>query len=169
MGLGFWSWNFQAKERVYHNFAEFPALLHFLTPPRPIVIDDSSWKNVAESFTIALTLTLGEYKSAIAPNFLGWTIFFSGISKRKATNLYIPRFFHKNVLQSWMTAPVWIFFWNTIPNLNKAFFNKCDCPFWECPEWVCNYSTCFIVLHSCWFQKFYNQKNLYSMQLAIYQ
>ena len=25
----------------------------------PIVIDDSSWKNTAESFTIALTLTLG--------------------------------------------------------------------------------------------------------------
>ena len=37
-------------------------------PPRPpIVIDDSSWKNVAESFTVALTLTLGGYKSAIAP------------------------------------------------------------------------------------------------------
>ena len=25
----------------------------------PIVIDDSSWKNAAESFTVALTLTLG--------------------------------------------------------------------------------------------------------------
>ena len=33
------------------------ALLHFRTPP--IVIDDSSWKNAAESFTVALTLTLG--------------------------------------------------------------------------------------------------------------
>ena len=43
------------------------ALLHFRTPP--IVIDDSSLKNTAESFTIALTLTLGGgYKSAIAPN-----------------------------------------------------------------------------------------------------
>ena len=31
-------------------------LLHFRTPP--IVIDDSSWKNAAESFTVALTLTL---------------------------------------------------------------------------------------------------------------
>ena len=41
------------------------ALLHFRTPP--IVIDDSSWKNAAESFTVALTLTLGEYESAIAP------------------------------------------------------------------------------------------------------
>ena len=28
---------------------------------------DSSWKNAAESFTVALTLTLGVYKSAIAP------------------------------------------------------------------------------------------------------
>ena len=27
--------------------------------PPPIVIDDSSWKNAAESFTVALTLTLG--------------------------------------------------------------------------------------------------------------
>ena len=43
------------------------ALLHFRTPP--IVIDDSSWKNVAESFTVALTLTLGGYESAIASVF----------------------------------------------------------------------------------------------------
>ena len=35
-------------------------LLHFRTPP--IVIDDSSWKNAAESFTVALTLTLGGTK-----------------------------------------------------------------------------------------------------------
>ena len=41
------------------------ALLHFRTPP--IVIDDSSWKNTAESFAVALTLTLGGYESAIAP------------------------------------------------------------------------------------------------------
>ena len=34
----------------------------------PIVIDDSSWKNAAESFTVALTLTLRGYEeSAIAP------------------------------------------------------------------------------------------------------
>ena len=34
---------------------------HYCTfvPPPPIVIDDSSWKNAAESFTVALTLTLG--------------------------------------------------------------------------------------------------------------
>ena len=32
------------------------ALLHFRTPP--FVIDDSLWKNAAESFTVALTLTL---------------------------------------------------------------------------------------------------------------
>ena len=44
------------------------ALLHSPPPvPRPIVIDDSSWKNAAESFTVALTLTLGGYESAIAP------------------------------------------------------------------------------------------------------
>ena len=36
-------------------------------PPHPIVIDDSSLKNAAESFTVALTLTLGGYESAIAP------------------------------------------------------------------------------------------------------
>ena len=40
-------------------------LLHFRTPP--IVTDDSSWKNAAESFAVALTLTLGGYESAIAP------------------------------------------------------------------------------------------------------
>ena len=34
----------------------YRALLHFRTPL--IVIDDSSWKNAAESFTVALTLTL---------------------------------------------------------------------------------------------------------------
>ena len=38
----------------------------------PFVIDDSSWKNAAESFTIALTLTLRGYKSAIAPHSIGW-------------------------------------------------------------------------------------------------
>ena len=39
--------------------------MDFRTPP--IVIDDSSLKNAAESFTVALTLTLGGYESAIAP------------------------------------------------------------------------------------------------------
>ena len=33
-----------------------------LYPPPPIIIDDSSWKNAAESFAIALTLTLGGMK-----------------------------------------------------------------------------------------------------------
>ena len=33
----------------------------------PIVIDDSSLKNAAEIFTVALTLTLGGYESAIVP------------------------------------------------------------------------------------------------------
>ena len=42
-----------------------------LYPPPPIIIDDSSWKNAAESFAIALTLTLGGYESAIAP-FFSW-------------------------------------------------------------------------------------------------
>ena len=41
-----------------------------LSYPPPIVIDDSSWKNAAESFTVALTLTLGGYESAIAPKIL---------------------------------------------------------------------------------------------------
>ena len=34
--------------------------VHFRTPP--IIIDDSSWKNAAESFAVALTLTLGGTK-----------------------------------------------------------------------------------------------------------
>ena len=37
---------------------EISVLLHFRTPS--IVIDDSSWKNAAECFTVALTLTLGQ-------------------------------------------------------------------------------------------------------------
>ena len=45
------------------------ALLHFRTPS--IVIDDSSWKNAAECFTVALSLTLGGYESAIVPEFSG--------------------------------------------------------------------------------------------------
>ena len=50
----------------------FKALLHFRTP-LPIVIDDSSWKNAAESVIVALTLTLGGYESAIAPDSMcGW-------------------------------------------------------------------------------------------------
>ena len=36
----------------------------------PFVINDSSWKNAAESFTVSLTLTLGGYESAIAPEHL---------------------------------------------------------------------------------------------------
>ena len=46
----------------------------------PIVIDDSSWKNTAENFTVALTLTLGGgegggvYESAIAPNYVEWQL-----------------------------------------------------------------------------------------------
>ena len=47
-------------------------VIALLTPPPPFVIDDSSWKNAAESFTIALTLTLGGYESAIAPHSIGW-------------------------------------------------------------------------------------------------
>ena len=31
----------------------------------PFVIDDSSWKNADESFTVALTLTLGGYESSL--------------------------------------------------------------------------------------------------------
>ena len=37
-----------------HQVIVWQALLHFRSPP--IVVDDSSWKNAAESFTVALTL-----------------------------------------------------------------------------------------------------------------
>ena len=50
----------------------------------PIVIDDSSWKNMAENFTVALTLTLGGgggYESAIAPNYVEWQLSRRGILK----------------------------------------------------------------------------------------
>ena len=54
---------------IFVAYAELLALLHFCTPP-PIVIDDSSWKNTAASFTVSLILTLGGHESAIAPNYL---------------------------------------------------------------------------------------------------
>ena len=60
-------WSHAWKNKIYAN--EKLMLLHFCTPLPPlppIVIDDSSWKNAAEIFTIALTLTLGAYESAIA-------------------------------------------------------------------------------------------------------
>ena len=46
--------------------------LSYPPPPPPIVFDNSSWKNAAESFTVALTLTLGGYESAIAPEMKHW-------------------------------------------------------------------------------------------------
>ena len=55
-----------ANSEIYFPILSETTLLHFRTPP-PIVIDDSSWKNAAESFTVALTLTLGGYESAIEP------------------------------------------------------------------------------------------------------
>ena len=41
--------------------------LSYPPPSPPIVIDYSPLKNAAESFTVAVTLTLGGYESAIAP------------------------------------------------------------------------------------------------------
>ena len=38
--------------------------------PLLLLIDDWSRKNTAESFTVALTLTLGGYENAIAPKLL---------------------------------------------------------------------------------------------------
>ena len=57
--------NEAASMRLY-----FGRYCTFVPPPFPIVIDDSLWKNAAESFTVALTLTLGGYESAIAPYFV---------------------------------------------------------------------------------------------------
>ena len=57
--------------KAYHQLS---VLLHFRTPLPRFFIDDSSWRNAAESFTIALTLILEEYESAIVPNFQQWKI-----------------------------------------------------------------------------------------------
>ena len=61
--------------------------LSYPPPPTfPIVIDDSLWKNEAESFTIALTL--GGYESAIAPK-CGQYVHpqCSGINKKDITKI----------------------------------------------------------------------------------
>ena len=54
---------------IIHITHEYLALLYFRTPST--VIDDSSWKNTVESFTVALTLTLAGCESAIAPSMFG--------------------------------------------------------------------------------------------------
>ena len=68
------------------------ALLHFRSPPpAPYCYWWLSWKNAAESFSVALTLTLGGYESAIAP----W---FSAVIWTLVTSLYlfyIPLFAQK--------------------------------------------------------------------------
>ena len=51
---------------VLHVVGRGGAIALLYPPPSPapysIVIDDSSWKNAAESFAVALTLTLGGTK-----------------------------------------------------------------------------------------------------------
>ena len=64
---------------------------HYCTfvPPLPIVIDDSLWKNEAESesFTI-IALTLGGYESAIAPKCGQWVhLQCSEIKKKDITKI----------------------------------------------------------------------------------
>ena len=64
----------------------------FVPPPLPIVIDDSSWKNAAESFTVALTLTLGGYESAIAPiKCVNWPVPFEAKCLHDLIAVAIPR------------------------------------------------------------------------------
>ena len=65
----FFPWKTVVAATIFNNIpmlltlADEWVLLHFSTSPPPIY--DSSWKNAAESFTVALTLTLEGYKSAI--------------------------------------------------------------------------------------------------------
>ena len=60
-----------SKCSTSHRRTRFVGAIALSYPPPPIVIDDSSWKNAAESFTVALTLTLGGYESAIVPICVG--------------------------------------------------------------------------------------------------
>ena len=72
-------------------------LLHFrITPFFAFVIDDSSWKNAAESFTVALTLTLGgvqKYNSAknsLAATLFGfWLLIFFKKSRKEVIVLFL--------------------------------------------------------------------------------
>ena len=79
----------------------------------PIVIDDSSWKNAAESFTVALTLTVGGYESAIVPNGVPMDyaqsknqFFFSEITKRDPK---LSKAFYFNTIP-YVLAGLWMFF-----------------------------------------------------------
>ena len=45
-------------------------LLHFHTPPPPLLLLMTHHEKTAENFTVALTLTLGGYESAIVPRTL---------------------------------------------------------------------------------------------------
>ena len=48
---------------VYTNISKIGCYCTFVPPsPYPFVIDNSSWRNAAESFTVVLTLTLGGTK-----------------------------------------------------------------------------------------------------------
>ena len=69
--------------------------MHFRTPP--IVIDDSSWKNAAESFTVALTLTLGGYESAIVPNQVHILIIVGAFSPFVSYSIYLHQFIFNNL------------------------------------------------------------------------
>ena len=88
---------------VSTHVEQHQALLHFRTPP--IVIDDSSWKNAAESFAVALTLTLGGYESAIAPKKFLWNF-----KKKSNMKVFWSEYFGLLGVKSvhgWPDSPSW--------------------------------------------------------------
>ena len=70
-------------------------------PPPPIVIDDSSWKNAAESFTVALTLTLGGVRKCNAPFLVSCLP--SCITVRTLASYSPKTTFHKNPYLAFLT------------------------------------------------------------------
>ena len=71
--------------------------MHFRTPP--VVIDDSSWKNAAESFTVALTLTFEGYESAMVPKNCRVTETFTN------ARLYLPEHVFLATKLAWQNSP----------------------------------------------------------------
>ena len=97
-------WKFQRSSKKECNF--------HLIKKQSCGISHGSWFLVLEFPSVVVHTILW--------NFLRWSFVFSRISKDKVTNLKIPGFFGKRILQ----PPVWIFYWNSPIILAKVWATR---------------------------------------------